>query len=84
MSITPTCGTAAPNQIRMLVQRRTDEQTAIRTAVDGELWRRGVLVVDQPLAGPCKIVEDVLLVQRDPPFHQSLPYSLPPRIHATA
>ena len=40
----------------------THQQTAVRTAVDGQTLRRGILLGDEPLGRRDEVVEDVLLV----------------------
>ena len=56
-------GQTGAEQVRPLRHGGADEQTAVAAALDGELVRPRVLVVDEPLRRGDEIVEDVLLAQ---------------------
>src|SRR6476659_2767178 len=50
----------------MLREQRAHQQPAIRPALNGQLLRAGVVLIDQPSGGGRKIVEDVLLLGERP------------------
>ena len=57
------CSNAGTIQIGTLIQTGADQQTAIGTAQNGQLIRRGKSLLDQILGTSLKIVETILLLQ---------------------
>ncbi len=55
-----------PEELRTLVHHRAHQQTAVRSALNRQPRRRGVLLVDEPLGRGDKVVEDVLLLELHP------------------
>lgn len=51
-------------QLGSLVDAGTDQQTAVRAALDGNLLRLGVFVLHQVFGGRLEIIESILLVQQ--------------------
>src|SRR5882762_11487423 len=52
------------HQLGMLRNHRTHEQTTIAAALDRELLRSSVLLIDQIFSGRGEIIKDVLLVSQ--------------------